>query len=960
MTYRFHGMLLSTEPSQPSEENWALEMSSFHHARAPWRFLSMVLAAVCLVQFSAAHAQSETLQQQVAQHQQKLAEARGANNQTNEAAELGAIGLLYSGAGHNQEALNSFTQALTIERAIHERNAEPRTLIQIGLIYRHWEQQQKALDSFQEALTVSRDVHVRGDEGRALSGIGAVYSDLGKKEVALDYFNKALSICRDASDRSCELDTLDHMGWAYDVLGQKPKALAYYSQALSICREAHDHELEAAVLNNIAWVYQSQGKDSKALKYLKEALPISRQVHSPSRIADILGSMGTVYGHLGQARNELEYSNQSLLMDRELGDRDGQAYALWEIGQAESRLGNRGSSLRNELAALALAKAATDPDLEGNIDTTLMLSFRDRKRLDEAVFFGKDAVNCFQQMRRNIAGLDKDVQAGFAQSKSATYRQLAELLVQTDHLGEAEQVLDLLKEQELNEVVRGAATGPEAATEPVKLTSAQEKAQSDLAIPEETAVALTNLSFEYATLQAKKSRTPEETARMKSLDARIEAGNDEVSNFFEATIVPELKQKSDIVTANQRYKEEKEDVSQLQNTLLELGKRNQRVLGIRLLLGDAHAYAIVVRAQGRKKFELKATPADLRSKALQVRKDLRTPNSNPKPELAELYAMVVAPLEDELSALEKIPDAPGRVPTLLWSLDGVMRYLPMAALYDGHHYLLERFRNVLFTPQSYGHMTASPDADASGSGLSVLAMGLSRSYHGLPALPGVLPELDAIVHDPDVAESHGPMEGKLLTDDHFTLEALKNELGEEDNFPVVHIASHFVEDTGGGQEPYLMLGGEESGAPTGYALTLSKLNNSTITFLGTRLLTLSACSTARGDATKDGMEMDSLVEVAHQKHAEAVLATLWDVNDASTSRLMSDFYSRWVKSPVEGKAEALRQAQLALLRSSPSESTASGKDRGAQAVENPTAATRATGYSHPYYWAPFVLIGNFQ
>jgi CHAT domain-containing protein len=224
----------------------------------------------------------------------------------------------------------------------------------------------------------------------------------------------------------------------------------------------------------------------------------------------------------------------------------------------------------------------------------------------------------------------------------------------------------------------------------------------------------------------------------------------------------------------------------------------------------------------------------------------------------------------------------------------------------------------------------------------------------------VLPELDAIVHDPDVAESHGPMEGKLLTDDHFTLEALKNELGEEDNFPVVHIASHFVEDTGGGQEPYLMLGGEESGAPTGYALTLSKLNNSTITFLGTRLLTLSACSTARGDATKDGMEMDSLGEVAQQKHAEAVLATLWDVNDASTSRLMSDFYSRWVKSPVEGKAEALRQAQLALLRSSPSESTASGKDRGVQAVEDPTAATRATGYSHPYYWAPFVLIGNFQ
>lgn len=933
-------------------------MSSFHHTRSPLGLIAITLAVVCLVQSSPMRAQGVTLQQQVAQHQQKLAEARQAKNQANEATELSAIGVLYSKAGQNEEALDNFAQALTIEGALQHHSAEARTLLNVGLIYRRLGQEQKALDSFQAAFTASRDGHDRGEEGSALSGIGAIDSDLGKKEEAIDYFNKALPICREAGDRVCELDTLNHLGWAYDVLGQKAKALAVYIQAVPICREVHDRGREAAFLNNIAWVYQSQHRDSRALLYLQEALPIARQADEQGRVADILGSMGTVYGHLGQAGNELEYSTKSLLIDRELGDKDGQAYALWEIGQAEKRLGHAASSLRNELAALSLAKAASDPDLQGNIDTTLMLAFRARKRVDEAIFFGKDAVNSFQQMRRNITGLDKDVQAGFAQSKSATYRQLAELLVQTDRLGEAEQVLDLLKEQELNEVVRGAASGPEAISEPVKLTSAQEKAQSDLAASEEKAVALTDLSFEYATLQSKRSRSPEEAVRLKSLDARIEAGNDEVSNLFQSTIYPELAQKTDTETANKRYSEEKEEVSQLQNTLLELGKRNQRVLGIRLLLGDAHAYAIVVRAQGRKKFELKATPAELRSKALEARKDLRTSNSNPKPELAELYAIVVAPLEEELMALEKIPDTQGRVPTLLWSLDGVMRYLPMAALYDGHHYMLERFRNVLFSPQSYGHMAAS--SDANGSELSVLAMGLSKSYHGLPALPGVLPELDAIVHDPDVAESHGPLEGKLLTDDHFTLEALKTELGAGDGFPVVHIASHFVAETGVGQEPYLVLGGEENGAPNGYALTLSKLNDSTITFLGTRLLTLSACSTARGDATKDGMEMDSLGMVAQQKHAEAVLATLWDVNDASTSRLMSDFYARWVKSPVEGKAEALRQAQLALLKGSSNTSADSGKDRGFQAEDVPAAPAHAAGYSHPYYWAPFVLIGNFQ
>ena len=222
-----------------------------------------------------------------------------------------------------------------------------------------------------------------------------------------------------------------------------------------------------------------------------------------------------------------------------------------------------------------------------------------------------------------------------------------------------------------------------------------------------------------------------------------------------------------------------------------------------------------------------------------------------------------------------------------------------------------------------------------------------------------------MVHDPAVPDSHGPIEGKLLPNEQFTLAALKAELGTGKSFPVVHIASHFVEETGSGDEPYLMLGGEASGAAEGYALTLSKMQDSTISFHGTELLTLSACSTAKGDAGRDGQEMDSLGMIAQQKDAEAVLATLWDVNDASTSRLMGDFYARWVRGPAEGKAEALRQAQLALLHSTKT-STAVADERGLVATEKPGSPQskanepHPTGYSHPFYWAPFVLIGNFQ
>jgi CHAT domain-containing protein len=186
-----------------------------------------------------------------------------------------------------------------------------------------------------------------------------------------------------------------------------------------------------------------------------------------------------------------------------------------------------------------------------------------------------------------------------------------------------------------------------------------------------------------------------------------------------------------------------------------------------------------------------------------------------------------------------------------------------------------------------------------------------------------------------------------------------------------------------------MMGGDNTGSTNGFEWNLSAMENSQVAFHGTRLLTLSACSTAKDYKSHNGFEMDSLGMVAQQKDAEAVLATLWDVNDLSTSHIMSDFYARWVQSPALGKAEALRQAQLAFLHgagATPRPAVAHGPafapgpaappdagitaeadvapgaqtGRGFQTPEPPSTTQSSLGYAHPYYWAPFVLIGNYQ
>lgn len=95
------------------------------------------------------------------------------------------------------------------------------------------------------------------------------------------------------------------------------------------------------------------------------------------------------------------------------------------------------------------------------------------------------------------------------------------------------------------------------------------------------------------------------------------------------------------------------------------------------------------------------------------------------------------------------------------------------------------------------------------------------------------------------------------------------------------------------------------------------------------ILILSACQTAAGDKRA----ALGLAGVAVRSGARSTIATLWSVQDNSTAELITHFYAA-LKQPGITRAEALRQAQLSLLRS--------------------------LDYQHPYYWAPFVLVGNWR
>lgn len=267
----------------------------------------------------------------------------------------------------------------------------------------------------------------------------------------------------------------------------------------------------------------------------------------------------------------------------------------------------------------------------------------------------------------------------------------------------------------------------------------------------------------------------------------------------------------------------------------------------------------------------------------------------------QVYNWLIKPAEAQLAA--------HNIKTLVFVPDGSLRNLPMAALHDGKQYLVEKY-NIALTP---GLQLVSPRS-LSQKRLTALTAGLTEARQGFSALPAVRFEL---------AEIASKLPSKKLLDRDFTETNLQKQIAET-SFPIVHLATHgqFSSEP---EKTFILTWDEKVKVEEFENLLRFREQDSSNPI---ELLVLSACQTASGDKRA----ALGLAGMAIRSGARSTLATLWSVNDQSTALLMAEFYSKLTISGV-GKAEALRQAQLSLLKKH--------------------------DFQHPFYWAPFVLIGNW-
>jgi CHAT domain-containing protein len=268
----------------------------------------------------------------------------------------------------------------------------------------------------------------------------------------------------------------------------------------------------------------------------------------------------------------------------------------------------------------------------------------------------------------------------------------------------------------------------------------------------------------------------------------------------------------------------------------------------------------------------------------------------------QIYNWVLAPAAADLAA--------SGVDTLVFVLDGALRNIPMGALYDGKQFLIEQY-NLALTP---GLQLIDPkpiDAQR----LRVLTAGISESRQGFSSLPNVISE---------VQEIQETVPASVLLNDDFTVQAFEKRLTFESS-PIVHMATHGKFSSSNDDTFVLTWDDRLDITALSNLLQVSEFNQAG----PVELLVLSACETATGDQ----QAALGMAGMAVRSGARSTIATLWPVNDEATAMLMSELYTGLATQTMT-KAEALRNAQLKVLKEP--------KFR-----------------QHPFFWAPYVLLGNW-
>jgi CHAT domain-containing protein/tetratricopeptide (TPR) repeat protein len=867
---------------------------------------------------------------------------------------LNVLGLLEWDRGDYSAALDYFEAAGDQAAETGDARMEGAVLNNISLVHDELGEYRVSLEQYQRALDRYEGIDFPRGRGDTLGNIGGVHLMLGEYRQALDYYRQALAISEQLESVTSMSQDHGNIALCLLGLGDSEAALEHFDRATQLAEQAGSKQDVAYWIRGKANALIRQGRHDQGLALHRTAVETYQAIGARTEAVEAMYDLGTLYLVLGDSTSAAQWFTQSLELAREIGLERGSTLNLLALGDLEVRRQSAEAAAAFYGQAWQRADASGEAGLAAESLLRLAATHQEQGLLDEARQKAGEALEINRRIGTpygtaealfRLAELDR--QQALWSDALAHYQAASEALPEVVdpelgwqiHYGKG---LTLAEQDRL----------PEAITELEQAISYIESVRDRLEeqrfragyVQDKYQVYVDLVRFQlrlgkeedaFSSAERLRSRSyldlleSHEAAPLAAADRRATELRERIRQLRRA-----LNQENGLPQGQQRtpaiqvYTEELLAAEQEYETLLASrqstrpGSRTERdIPGYpevrqRLQSGEVlveyvvSADEVLIFALTREDIKTTASPLgvdDLHSKVELLRDLLRRPDSDrwQRP-AASLARALIEPLRDigVLNGTNHLYLVP----------HGSLNYLPFAMLPTG-----DKGERALIEDFTIAYL---PTAAA--------LLGSERPSHRHENLLAMAPARSRLRYAGDEASRVFEMFGadsRLAVGEAATESLFKNTAG---NFDVLHLATH-----GYFNKLNPMLSGLELEADE-FNDGLLELHEIVGLDLDADLVTLSACQTGMGSGhfaeIPAGDDFVGLNRAFLSAGSSAVMATLWEVDDASTAQFMQQFYARLRVSPnAPSKAGALAEAQRRLRQTKK--------------------------YRHPYYWAPFVLMG---
>ncbi|MDZ7261131.1 MAG: CHAT domain-containing protein, partial [candidate division KSB1 bacterium] len=835
---------------------------------------------------------------------------------------LRTLSIAYGRLGNYSEAFQLGTEAIKVFQEIGNKKWIETILGDLGMFYFEIGDYTNAWKYYEQAYTMACEINDKKDQARHLNNIGNISKNMGKYPEALEYFKRALAIDREVGNEWGAGIRLGNISELYCDLGDYLKAGEYSHQALMLSRRLGDRRSETINLTNTGNIYAYLNDYSKALEFYQQALKTSIDIGYRQTQATALEMIGDVYRNLGDYLKAKDYYEQARTLADQIGDKRLKGYILNSLGNVSLKLTDFTQSAEFHRQALIVGKELNEVNILVEAHTGLAMAYENQKKYKQALTHYQHAVEKIESVRTELQ--IEQHKLTFLATNIVTYERLINLLAAAPQKGydkEAFHYAERAKSRALLDILFQGRAFHNLAELPTAL-------KQKLWIAEKK---LENKHLELST-----ELTKNEDARDKELVLSL---YDEIESLQQAR-----------VQLWQELKEKYPRYYQLTNPRLLTAQEVQRnilhdkqVL-VEYLVGDDRIFIWILTRQHLDFKTINLTRKELEARLAHISPIFKKEKEITEDKIDHRWANFRLELLHELYQLLLEKPAARFLETgveLIIVPDDLLYYFPFEILVteikgDKVHYLVESHpisyasSASLLNPELQKERKAqqgllafgNPDfGEEQNKGFMewvsslVPFKSLLRGNRFKP-LPNAEAEVRAIAEN-----FKGPaiFIGREATEERFKQMA--------PDFRFIHLATHHLTDDRQPMYSKIVLAQTGEETEDGYLQTYEVYNN---LWLNADMVVLSGCNTGLGKLSR-GEGLIGMTRAFLYAGVPSLVVSLWPVDDESTALLMKNFY-QYLKTGLN-KMQALQKAKLDLIKSN-------------------------DWKQDPFYWGPFVLIGD--